>query len=99
MFNTEKQLNVYKVEKHIYLHETTYTSYPSLNPYLYDSDWDSAPEDEYVYEFVYDEDYNDVGERDQMREKVKEMNKLLIYGNDEMLELVESAISGELYAD
>jgi hypothetical protein len=99
MFNTERHLNVYKIEEHIWLHETTYTSYPSLNPYLYDSDWDSSPEDAVVYEFVYDEVYNDVNERDRMREKVVEMNKLLCYGNDEMLSLVEKAVSGEFYAD
>lgn len=99
MFNTEKHLNVYKVDEHIYLHETTYTSYPSLNPYLYDSDWDAAPADDVVYEFVYDEVYNDVIERNEMRKKVAEMNKLLDYGNDEMLGLVGKAVNGEFYAD
>ena len=99
MVNTDKQLNVYEVDEHVYLHETTYTTYPSLNPYLYDSDWDAAPEDDVVYEFVYDEDYNDVGERDRMRKKVGEMNKLLEGGNDEMLSLVEKVVSGECYAD
>ena len=99
MFKTEKQLNVYKIEDHIYLHETTYTSYPTLSPYFYDSDWDSEQDYDVVYEFVYDEDYNDVGERDEMRKKVGEMNKLLENGNDEMLELVENVVSGECYAD
>lgn len=99
MFNTEGYLNVYKIEEHIWLHETMYTSYPSLNPYLYDSDWDAAPEDDVVYEFVYDEVYNDVNERDKMREKVREMNKLLIYGNEEMLCLVDKVVNGECYAD
>ena len=99
MFNTEKHLNVYKVEKHIYLHETMYTSYPTLNPYLYESDWDAAPEDDVMYEFVYDEVYDNVKERDKMREKVREMNKLLTYGNDEMLSLVEKVVNGEPYAD
>lgn len=99
MFKTEKQLNVYKIEEHIWLHETTYTSYPTLSPYFYDSDWDSAPEDDVVYEFVYDEVYNDVNERNKMRKKVVEMNKLLDYGNDEMLSLVEKVVNGECYAD
>ena len=94
MFNTERHLNVYKIEEHIWLHETTYTSYPSLNPYLYDSDWDAAPEDDVVYEFIYDEVYNNFNERNEMRKKVVEMNKLLCYGNDEMLGLVEKAVSG-----
>jgi len=75
------------------LHETMYTSYPVLNPYLYESDWDASPEDDVVYEFVYDEVYNNVKERDIMRKKVVEMNKLLDYGNDEMLRLVEKAVS------
>lgn len=99
MFNTERHLNVYKIEEHIWLHETTYTSYPSLNPYLYESDWDSAPEDDVVYEFVYDEVYNNVKERDRMRKKVVEMNKLLIYGDAKMLSLVEKVVSGECHAD
>ena len=99
MFNTERHLNVYKVGEHIYLHKTTYTSYPSLNPYLYDNDWDAAPEDDVVYQFVYDEVYNDVNERDRLRNKVVKMNKLLCYGNDEMLGLVEKAVNGECYAD
>lgn len=99
MFNTEKHLNVYKIDEHIWLHETIYTSYPSLNPYLYESDWDAAPKDEVVYEFVYDEVYDNVKERDRMRKKVKGMNKLLIYGNAKMLRLVEKAVSGERYAD
>lgn len=99
MFKTEKHLNVYKVDEHIWLHETMYTSYPTLNPYLYDSDWDSAPEDDVVYEFIYDEVYDNVKERDKMREKVVEMNKLLDYGNDEMLSLVEKVVNGESYAD
>ena len=99
MVNTDKQLNVYGVEEHIWLHETAYTSYPTLNPYLYESDWDAAPEDDVVYDFVYDEVYDNVKERDKMREKVVEMNKLLDKGNDEMLSLVEKAVSGECYAD
>ena len=94
MYNTEKHLNVYKIEEHIWLHETMYTSYPTLNPYLYDSDWDSAPSDDVVYEFVYDEVYDNVNERDLMRKKVGEMNKLLECGNDEMLILVERAVNG-----
>lgn len=99
MFKTDKQLNVYKVEDHIYLHETTYTSYPSLSPYFYDSDWDSAPEYDVAYEFVYDEVYNDVNERAEMRKKVGEMNKLLENGDDEMLILVENIVSGECCED
>ena len=99
MFNTERHLNVYKVEEHIWLHETTYTSYPTLNPYFYDSDWDSAPEDGVVYDFVYDEVYDNVNERAEMRKKVGEMNKLLDYGNDKMLRLVEKVVNGERYAD
>jgi len=99
MFKTERHLNVYKVKEHIYLHETKYTSYPTLNPYLYESDWDSAPEDDVVYEFIYDEVYDNVKERDRMRDKVKEMNKLLIYGDAKMLCLVEKVVSGECYAD
>lgn len=99
MFNTEKHLNVYKVEDHIWLHETMYTSYPTLNPYLYESDWDAAPEDDVVYEFIYDEVYDNVKERDKMREKVREMNKLLIYGDAKMLSVVEKAVNGECYAD
>lgn len=99
MYNTEKHLNVYKVEEHIYLHETMYTSYPTLNPYLYESDWDAAPEDDVVYEFVYDEVYDNVKERDKMREKVREMNKLLTYGDAKMLSVVEKVVSGESYAD
>ena len=95
MFNTEKHLNVYKVEEHIWLHETVYTPYPTLNPYLYDSDWDAAPEDDVVYEFVYDEVYDNVNERAEMRTKVGEMNKLLDYGNDEMLNLVEKVVNNE----
>lgn len=99
MFNFEKHLNVYKIEEHIYLHETIYTSYPTLNPYLYDSDWDAAPADDVVYEFIYDEVYGNVKERDRKREKVREMNKLLDYGNDEMIILVEKVVSGETYAN
>lgn len=99
MFNIEKQINVYKIDEHIWLHETKYTSYPTLNPYLYDSDWDSAPEDDVEYEFVYDEVYDNLNERAEMRKKVGEMNKLLENGNDEMLGLVEKAVSGECYAD
>jgi hypothetical protein len=95
MFNTERHLNVYKIEEHIWLHETTYTSYPSLNPYLYDSDWDAAPEDAVVYEFIYDEVYDNVKERDKIREKVKEMNKLLIYGDAKMLNLVDRLVNNE----
>lgn len=94
MFNTNKQINVYEVFEHVYLHETIYTSYPTLNPYLYDSDWDAAPEDDVVYEFVYDEVYDNVNERDRMREKVVEMNRHLCYGNDEMISLVEKAVNG-----